>query len=56
MESSTDEVWRKLDPGLWEITRNPWVEPAGLIFRAAIGAGDSGARKLLRNPAKKGLA
>jgi starch phosphorylase len=22
---STDEVWRRLDPGLWEITHNPWV-------------------------------
>ncbi|MHC1743119.1 MAG: alpha-glucan family phosphorylase [Syntrophobacteraceae bacterium] len=20
-----DEVWRKLDPALWELTRNPWV-------------------------------
>jgi starch phosphorylase len=22
---ATDEVWRQLDPGLWEITHNPWV-------------------------------
>jgi len=22
---ATDEVWRRLDPGLWEITHNPWV-------------------------------
>lgn len=22
---STDEVWRQLDPVLWEITQNPWV-------------------------------
>jgi starch phosphorylase len=22
---STDEVWRQLDPKLWEITHNPWV-------------------------------
>ncbi|CAN5632289.1 glycosyltransferase family 1 protein [soil metagenome] len=22
---ATDEVWRKLDPELWELTRNPWV-------------------------------
>ena len=22
---ATDEVWRKLDPDLWEITHNPWV-------------------------------
>src|ERR1019366_8413694 len=22
---STDEVWRTLDPKLWEITHNPWV-------------------------------
>ncbi|HME09973.1 MAG TPA: alpha-glucan family phosphorylase [Bryobacteraceae bacterium] len=22
---STDEVWRKLDPELWEVTHNPWV-------------------------------
>jgi starch phosphorylase len=22
---ATDEVWRKLDPALWEITQNPWV-------------------------------
>ncbi|MGZ5581140.1 MAG: DUF3417 domain-containing protein, partial [Methylobacter sp.] len=22
---ATDEVWRRLDPELWEITRNPWV-------------------------------
>lgn len=21
----TDEVWRKLDPNLWEVTQNPWV-------------------------------
>jgi starch phosphorylase len=21
----TDEVWRKLDPALWELTQNPWV-------------------------------
>jgi starch phosphorylase len=22
---ATDEVWRKLDPALWEFTHNPWV-------------------------------
>ena len=22
---ATDEVWRQLDPKLWEITNNPWV-------------------------------
>jgi starch phosphorylase len=22
---ATDEVWRKLDPALWELTQNPWV-------------------------------
>jgi len=22
---TTDEVWRKLDPALWELTQNPWV-------------------------------
>ena len=22
---ATDEVWRRLDPALWEITHNPWV-------------------------------
>jgi starch phosphorylase len=22
---STDEVWRQLDPALWELTQNPWV-------------------------------
>ena len=22
---ATDEVWRQLDPALWEITHNPWV-------------------------------
>jgi len=22
---ATDEVWRRLDPELWEVTRNPWV-------------------------------
>jgi len=22
---ATDELWRQLDPGLWEITHNPWV-------------------------------
>jgi starch phosphorylase len=22
---ATDEVWRKLDPVLWELTQNPWV-------------------------------
>ena len=22
---ATDEVWRQLDPVLWEITNNPWV-------------------------------
>src|ERR1035438_10136117 len=22
---ATDEVWRRLDPKLWEITHNPWV-------------------------------
>ena len=22
---ATDQVWRQLDPGLWEFTRNPWV-------------------------------
>jgi glycogen phosphorylase len=21
----TDEVWRQLDPALWELTQNPWV-------------------------------
>jgi starch phosphorylase len=24
-DHATDEVWRKLDPALWEITHNPWV-------------------------------
>lgn len=22
---SADEVWRQLDPALWELTKNPWV-------------------------------
>src|ERR1035438_5284274 len=22
---ATDEVWRQLDPALWEVTHNPWV-------------------------------
>ncbi len=22
---ATDEVWRQFDPGLWEMTQNPWV-------------------------------
>src|SRR5512147_47122 len=22
---SADEVWRQLDPGLWDLTYNPWV-------------------------------
>ena len=22
---ATDEVWRQLDPELWDITHNPWV-------------------------------
>ena len=22
---SADEVWRQLDPALWELTHNPWV-------------------------------
>ncbi len=22
---ATDQVWRQLDPELWEITHNPWV-------------------------------
>jgi glycogen phosphorylase len=22
---ATDQVWRQLDPGLWNLTRNPWV-------------------------------
>jgi starch phosphorylase len=24
-DHATDEVWRQLDPNLWEITHNPWV-------------------------------
>ena len=24
-DHATDEVWRQLDPELWEITHNPWV-------------------------------
>jgi starch phosphorylase len=24
-DHATDEVWRRLDPELWEITQNPWV-------------------------------
>src|SRR5512137_1146934 len=24
-DHATDGVWRRLDPGLWEATRNPWV-------------------------------
>ena len=23
---ATDQVWRKLDPVLWELTHNPWVQ------------------------------
>jgi len=22
---ATDQVWRQLDPDLWELTQNPWV-------------------------------
>src|SRR5580658_8609335 len=22
---ATDEIWREIDPRLWEITRNPWA-------------------------------
>ncbi len=22
---ATDQVWRQLDPALWEFTHNPWV-------------------------------
>src|ERR1700757_1900163 len=22
---AADEVWRQLDPGLWDLTHNPWV-------------------------------
>ena len=22
---ATDDVWRRLDPALWELTQNPWV-------------------------------
>ena len=25
MEPRTDQVWRQLDPALWELTHNPWV-------------------------------
>lgn len=24
-DHATDEIWRQLDPALWEFTRNPWV-------------------------------
>ncbi len=24
-DHSTDDVWRRIDPELWELTRNPWV-------------------------------
>src|SRR5215472_8237771 len=24
-DHSTDDLWRRIDPELWELTRNPWV-------------------------------
>ena len=27
---ATDQVWRKLDPVLWELTHNPWCPTDGL--------------------------
>jgi len=30
---ATDEVWRRLEPELWETTHNPWVVPADGVAR-----------------------
>ena len=40
---ATDEVWRKLNPKLWEITHNPWV-----VLQSASRVG---VEKLLSDPA-----
>jgi starch phosphorylase len=60
---ATDEVWRQLDPELWEITHNPWVVLqtvsrdqierilADLVFRKQVGALVEKSRQVLSAPA-----
>ena len=60
---ATDEVWRQLDPELWEITHNPWVvlqtasrdqierELADPIFRKAIDDRLQAKRHIAKAPA-----
>jgi hypothetical protein len=31
---ASDEVWRRLDPVLWELTHNPWGSPADSLSGA----------------------
>ena len=60
---ATDEVWRQLDPELWEITHNPWVVlqtvsrdqiervMADPIFRKQVGTLVEKSRQVLNAPA-----
>ena len=60
---ATDEVWRKLDPKLWEITHNPWVVLqtvsrdqiervlADPVFRKNVDGLVEGSRQAAKSPA-----
>lgn len=60
---ATDEAWRQLDPGLWEITHNPWVVLqtvsrdqiervlANPVFRKSVDALVQATRKSAKAPA-----
>jgi starch phosphorylase len=41
---STDEIWRRLDPELWELTGNPWLILQSISRRKLDSMSDSGFR------------
>ena len=41
---STDEIWRRLDPELWELTGNPWLILQSISRRKLDSVSDSGFR------------
>ena len=48
---ATDDVWRQLDPALWEFTQNPWVacKPSRGQFSSAHRATPPSARRSMRS-------
>ena len=51
---AADEVWRQLDPALWELTHNPWVVLQTVSRDGSEGAGRAGFRKKVEDLVRPG--